>query len=164
MRREKNSSEGMSLIVKTVTRWLKGFILLFGIHVVLYGHVSPGGGFAGGVIIACGFILLTLAEGQRVGLKTLSKGIGGVLGSVGALLFLGVALEGLRRSGTFFLNFTAASGTTHPWALHCSAIELCEIGIAFVVSMSLYVVFTVLAGTHTKAEGAERDSNQRGRD
>ena len=39
---------GMSMIVRTVTRWLKGPILLFGIYIVLYGHITPGGGFGGG--------------------------------------------------------------------------------------------------------------------
>ena len=52
--------EGMGIIVKTVARWLKGFILLYGIYLVLYGHLTPGGGFAGGVVIACAFILLTM--------------------------------------------------------------------------------------------------------
>ena len=58
---------GMSMIVRTVTRWLKGPILLFGIYIVLYGHITPGGGFGGGVIIACAFILVMLALGGRVG-------------------------------------------------------------------------------------------------
>ena len=43
---------GMTLIVKTVARIVAGFILLFGIYIVIHGHVSPGGGFAGGIIIA----------------------------------------------------------------------------------------------------------------
>ena len=43
------SRDGMSLIVRTICRWLKGFILLYGIHIILYGHLTPGGGFAGGI-------------------------------------------------------------------------------------------------------------------
>ena len=39
------SEESMGEIVRTVARWLKGFILVYGIYVVLYGHVTPGGGF-----------------------------------------------------------------------------------------------------------------------
>ena len=38
---------GMTLIVKTITALLIGFILLFGFYVILTGHLSPGGGFAG---------------------------------------------------------------------------------------------------------------------
>ncbi len=65
----------MSMIVKTVARWLKGPILLFGIYIVLYGHITPGGGFGGGVIIACAFILITLALGEKNGLDVFSKGL-----------------------------------------------------------------------------------------
>jgi len=46
----KEHEKGMSLIVKTITRLTVGLILLYGIYIVLHGHVSPGGGFAGGVI------------------------------------------------------------------------------------------------------------------
>ncbi|MDI6606195.1 MAG: MnhB domain-containing protein, partial [Candidatus Omnitrophota bacterium] len=58
-----NPNSGMSLIVKTITRLTVGLILLFGIYIVLHGHLSPGGGFAGGVIIALSFVHLMLAFG-----------------------------------------------------------------------------------------------------
>ena len=51
---------GMTLIVKQVTKLVIGFILVYSCAVVLYGHLSPGGGFVGGVMLACGFILLVL--------------------------------------------------------------------------------------------------------
>ena len=57
----KRSKSGMSLIVKVITRLTVGFILLLGIYVLLHGDVSPGGGFAGGVIIA-----LSLQTGQSI--------------------------------------------------------------------------------------------------
>lgn len=60
----KEHDKGMSLIVKVITRLTVGLILLFGIYIVLHGHVSPGGGFAGGVIIALSFIHLMLAYGK----------------------------------------------------------------------------------------------------
>ena len=55
---------GMSLVVKTVTGWLKAFILLFGIYIVLYGHLTPGGGFAGGVVVA--LVAAVAGEGHQV--------------------------------------------------------------------------------------------------
>jgi len=39
-------NEGMSLIVRTIARWVVGFIFLYGIYTLVYGHLSPGGGFA----------------------------------------------------------------------------------------------------------------------
>ncbi|HID57013.1 TPA: hypothetical protein EYP37_10830, partial [Candidatus Poribacteria bacterium] len=55
--------QGMTVIVKTITRIVAGFITIFGAYIVLTGHLTPGGGFPGGVILACAFVLLTLAYG-----------------------------------------------------------------------------------------------------
>jgi len=53
--------QGMSVIVKTITRLTVGLILLYGIYILSHGHLSPGGGFAGGVIVALSFVHLMLA-------------------------------------------------------------------------------------------------------
>ncbi len=89
-----NPKKGMSLIVKTVTRLTVGLILLFGIYIVLHGHLSPGGGFAGGVIIALCFVHLMLAFGKDVAVKKMSKNLASNLESIGALMFLSIALLG----------------------------------------------------------------------
>jgi len=52
---------GMTVIVKTVSSWVKVLIFLFGIYIILFGHLTPGGGFAGGVILASSYVLLMLA-------------------------------------------------------------------------------------------------------
>ncbi len=46
----------------TGIRLLFPLILLFGVYIVLHGHLTPGGGFQGGVIIATAFFLRMLAE------------------------------------------------------------------------------------------------------
>ena len=43
---------------------IAGLIFLYGIYIILHGHLTPGGGFAGGAIIAGAFILLILAFGS----------------------------------------------------------------------------------------------------
>ena len=51
----KERTPGMSVIVKTVTRLTAWLIMLYGVNIVLHGHVSPGGGFAGGrIALGCG--------------------------------------------------------------------------------------------------------------
>lgn len=63
--------QGMTSIVKNVAQLLGGPIFIYGIYIILHGHISPGGGFAGGVIIAGAFILLVLAYGNDLlNLKT----------------------------------------------------------------------------------------------
>ena len=44
-------------------------IILFGIYVIVHGHLSPGGGFQGGVIIASGFLLMFLAKGDDLSIN-----------------------------------------------------------------------------------------------
>lgn len=51
------------LILQTAARLLTPVILLFGIYVVLNGHLSPGGGFSGGAIMGAGLILYLNAFG-----------------------------------------------------------------------------------------------------
>lgn len=140
-------SNGMTPIVKTITGWVKGFILVFAIYLVLYGHLTPGGGFAGGVIIAMVFVLLTLAYGKEEALKRFRIGVASELDSVGALMFLVIALLGISGGlgGTFFTNYIAKANPGRPFSLLSSGIiPLCNIAIALKVGSSLFLVFILL--------------------
>ena len=129
---DSRASAGMSMIVKTVCGWVKGFILLYGIHIILYGHLTPGGGFAGGVIAASAFVLIMLAEGEQAAVKTFSQQAAATWDSLGVLLFWLMAMLGIVVAGVFFNNF---------WA---GMIEACEVGIGLLVCSSLYLILTVL--------------------
>lgn len=50
-------------ILKVIVEILFPFIMMFGIMVVLNGHLSPGGGFSGGTILGAGLILYSTAFG-----------------------------------------------------------------------------------------------------
>ncbi len=50
-------------ILQKITAILFPIIVIFGIYVILNGHLSPGGGFSGGAIIGAGLILYTNAYG-----------------------------------------------------------------------------------------------------
>ncbi len=52
-------------LLEVVTGKIGPIVLLFGFYVMLYGHVSPGGGFQGGVIIASGIVFLALGNPQE---------------------------------------------------------------------------------------------------
>lgn len=136
-----NPKTGMSLIVKTVTRLTVGLILLFGIYIVLHGHLSPGGGFAGGVIIALSFVHLMLAFGKDVALKKLSKNLASNLESIGALLFLSIALLGFF-GGAFFSNIINKGA---PFQLFSAGtIPLSNLAISLKVGVGLFAIFMAL--------------------
>lgn len=51
------------MILQTVARILVPPIFLFGIYIILAGHLGPGGGFSGGAVIGAGLILYLNAFG-----------------------------------------------------------------------------------------------------
>ena len=52
-------------IIDVVAGKLAPIVLVFGCYVMLYGHVSPGGGFQGGVVLASGIVFIAI--GKRSG-------------------------------------------------------------------------------------------------
>ena len=51
------------VILQTIARLLVPFIVIFGIYIILCGHLGPGGGFSGGAVIGAGLILYVSAFG-----------------------------------------------------------------------------------------------------
>ncbi|MEA2046839.1 MAG: hydrogen gas-evolving membrane-bound hydrogenase subunit E [Campylobacterota bacterium] len=51
-----------NFMLKTASKLLFPIITLYGIYIMVYGHLSPGGGFQGGVIIASGVLLLLISH------------------------------------------------------------------------------------------------------
>ncbi|MBR6351827.1 MAG: hypothetical protein IKR93_05855 [Firmicutes bacterium] len=63
LRKEKNPLADDAILTVTL-RFLIPIILLYGICVVLNGHLSPGGGFSGGAVISGALILYACAHGE----------------------------------------------------------------------------------------------------
>lgn len=159
-----DNGAGMSMIVKTVTRWLKGPILLFGIYIVLYGHITPGGGFGGGVIIACAFILITLALGEKNGLDIFSKALASRLDSGGLLIFLLVGWLGTYLAagwvgGYFFENFITTPEQSYFALLSAGTMPVLNIALGLKVASALFLVFTVLTALRITQGGVDVEEN-----
>jgi multicomponent Na+:H+ antiporter subunit B len=138
---EHQNKSGMTLIVKTITRLTVGLILLYGIYIVLHGHLSPGGGFPGGVIIALSFIHLMLAFGKDAALRRLSRLRASILESLGAIIFLSIAAAGFL-AGYFFLNFLNKGQAFELFS--AGTIPLYNIAISFKVGAGLFLIFVAL--------------------
>ena len=137
----------MTLIVKTVTRITVGLILIYGIYIVLQGHISPGGGFAGGVIIALSFIHLMLAFGRDVVLKRLNQARGLFLTCLAALTFLFIVRLGFSR------QTLPAAGEGNFEILNAGFIPLADIAVSIMVGAALFTIFLALVlFTGTKEE------------
>jgi len=132
--------KGMTLIVKTVTRITLGFILLYGIYIGFSGHASPGGGFAGGVIIALSFVHIMLAFGKDVALRHLKARMLRVLSALGGLVFLFVILMGFAHKRVPLDMIFDAVRSCHIFT-NDIIIPLCEMVI---VGAGLFAIFTAL--------------------
>ncbi len=93
--------EPASLVVFSGCRFLFPLIVLFGTYIFLHGHLTPGGGFQGGAIIASGILLVYLGcPARRVKRPRLT-----VVESLSGLAFVVIGLIGLGIGGAFLLNF-----------------------------------------------------------
>ncbi len=137
---------GLSVIVKTVARIVAGFIFLYGGYIIVHGHLTPGGGFAGGVIVAASFILLVLAFGAAEIKEKTSYIVSSIFESLGGVMFLLVALLGLF-SGVFFFTNVLPKGTPLK-ILSAGIIPLCNIAIGIKVGAGLLSIFLALAASH----------------
>lgn len=62
--------------LRVISGKLGPLVLVFGAYLIAYGHVSPGGGFQGGVVFASGAVLIAMGQGvdsftSRVSVSTL---------------------------------------------------------------------------------------------
>lgn len=147
-----DGQQGMTVIVKTVVRIIVGLILLYGFYIILHGHLSPGGGFGGGVVLALGFLSVLLAYGRGEALKWLRLGLVRDLDHAGPLLFLGVGLLGMAWGGAFLANVLSKGRL---FALLSSGIILpLNIVIGVKVGLSLFLVVLALAAFDLN-EGAD---------
>ena len=136
--------KGMTIIVQKVTQIMCGIIFLYGIYIIIHGHLTPGGGFAGGTIIAGSFILLVIAFGSKfLALKKEETG-SSLLESGAILVFLAIAAAGLLIGGVgiFFVNFLP-KGTVGS-LISAGIIPLFNIAVGIEVAAALLTIFLAL--------------------
>lgn len=97
----------MSKIVRTIACILIVPGIMFGLYVIMHGHLTPGGGFQGGAVIATISALFIIAYGERIK-GILDRDILSLAEGLGLLAFISLAFLGL--SATFFHNFLVNEG------------------------------------------------------
>jgi len=129
--KETRKIEPASLVLYTGCRLLFPLILIFGSYIFIHGHLTPGGGFQGGAIIASGFLLIYLGCRERRISKIASK----LAESLGGLVFLVTGLLGLLFGGHFLINFLP-KGTANT-LFSAGIIPIIYIAIGFKVGSEL---------------------------
>jgi multisubunit Na+/H+ antiporter MnhB subunit len=133
--------KGMTPIVRNVTGLIAGFVMLYGVYVSCTGHLAPGGGFAGGVIIMAGAVMVVLAFGGERANELLAENRCHVLDGSGAFAFALVALLGFFAGG-FFVNFLPP-GRAHEF-LSGGTILASNLAIGLKVAAGLIGIFLAL--------------------
>ncbi len=136
------SAIGLSILAKRSLDVIGPFVFVAGMYIVVYGHISPGGGFQGGVILATLTILISIVYGLQEERRLLDPRFKTALESSAALLFMTVAFVGVFSGEYFLSNLGAGFFRGHPGSvLSGGAIPLLNVAIGLKVGAGLALVF-----------------------
>jgi multicomponent Na+:H+ antiporter subunit B len=131
--------------VRVVASLATPFILVFGVYVIAHGHYGPGGGFAGGVVLAVGVVLTRLTIDRELVDRVIPPfaAVGAMV--LGMALFLLAALVPLVAGGQL-LDYAAVEGTGLEDArLRYLGIMVVEFAVGAVVFGGILSIFDQLS-------------------
>ena len=135
-----------TLILKTATRLLVGLILVFSVYLLLRGHHSPGGGFAGALVASTGFALFAISEGAPAVRRALRIDPR-LLTAAGLLVAMGAGAAAAIRGASFLTGLW--------WGGGVSSGTHAVIGTPLVFDLGVYL--TVLGSILTIVLALEED-------
>ncbi|MFO7882316.1 MAG: MnhB domain-containing protein [Kosmotogaceae bacterium] len=150
-----NEKKGMTLIVKTVTRFTVWLILLYGIFLIAHGHLTPGGGFVGGLVIALSFIHLTLAFGKDKEVKVPGIHLSHSMEAAGVLIYVGLGIVALVAGLPFLTNFIGKGTLFNLFS--SGTIPILNFAIALKVSTGVFLAYLLLVLIEHNDEEEEED-------
>ena len=149
--RRKEEEEGVerlskpaSSLVSTGSRILFPLVVLLGVYVFIHGHLTPGGGFQGGAIIATGFLLMLISyKNYKVSHHTL-----GWVESLAGISFVLIGFWGLISSHSFLQNIPEVGNLNS--LLSGGVIPIIYIAVGFKVAAELTGVLDILLNIKPK--------------
>ncbi|MBN2065671.1 MAG: sodium:proton antiporter [Candidatus Thermoplasmatota archaeon] len=156
-------SEGMSKIVKTIASAAFPFIMIYGLYVIAHGHLTPGGGFQGGAIVASALAMILVAFGSIWTMGKIKEKQLSLFESLGAISFILLAFLGLGFGTVFFKNFLVdnnflfgmvpETGSTLANFNTGGVLPLMNFAVGLKVIAGLFAIVLVMAyAIHTKEE------------
>jgi multicomponent Na+:H+ antiporter subunit B len=119
---------------------LVGPLVVLGVYVVTHGHLSPGGGFQGGIILASG-LLFVYAAGQVLALERVEPiALVEVAESAGAMAYALVAVGGLVFSSVALFNFLPFGTTGN--LLSSGTIAILSVAVGVEVTGAVALILT----------------------
>lgn len=119
----------------TFGRLLYPVMLLFGLYIILNGHLSPGGGFQGGAIIATAILILYYIDiSKEIDVKTIIT-----IEKILFLLLISISFLSFFTRGEVMTNFIPLNGNIAYKQIY---LYLLNIIIGAKVALGLVAVFT----------------------
>lgn len=139
---------GMSLIVKTVARIFWPVLVLLAFYISLFGHLTPGGGFPGGVIFAGACILSVLSYGLTKDGKIEYRFIKDFTSKTAIIIIIALFL----KSWKVLFGIPLPKGV--PGELFSALpIVLVNIAVGLMVGFGITIAFYALISAKEKPEG-----------
>ena len=130
-------------ILKYVSFLLVGMILVFGIYVVMNGHLTPGGGFSGGAILGAGLVLYVTAFGTTKSYKFLNYKVCSRVMSISLLFYIVV------KGYSFFTGANQLGGKfplgTPGELFSAGLIMPLNIAVGLIVACTMYMVYILFS-------------------
>lgn len=159
----------MSDLLKLIAYPVSFIMMGYGVMTILGGHITPGGGFQGGAMMASGAILCILAYGLKENPFNLSHERMSIIESCGALAYILLGLCGLVSAGSFLYNVGTniydlvpvglQNALNFPDALHAGIIPYLNIVIGLKVFIGL-TTLVILFYSVTKYAGDYIDNEE----
>ena len=115
-------------------------LVLWGINIATHGHLSPGGGFQGGVLISMALLLLYLGRSIDAFTAAIPKGVIDAVEAVGAGAFVLTGLAAIIAGAPFLANILPLG--TRGQLASSGTILLLNIAIAAEVAAAILAIFT----------------------
>lgn len=131
------------VILRVVSKLSIPFILIFGFYVITHGELGPGGGFQGGVALACAFILYALVFGRSALYRVVPPPVSDMLIGLGVLIYSGTGAVCMLLGGKF-LDYSMLNPQS-PGDGESLGMTLVEYGVGITVSMVMLTIFNQLA-------------------
>ena len=148
------------VLLRSITKMLIPFILVFGIYVITHGEGGPGGGFQGGVILAAAFILYGLVFGTKDLKERIPTPIIDACMALGALLYASTGLLNLIVGGNFLdygalvvLFPSSSRGDMEVWGM--TAVEY---GVGITVCSVIVTIYLQVSETPAQLDTGSKDS------
>jgi len=129
-----------NLILREGSKLVLPFILLAGAYIFIHGHLTPGGGFPGGSVIASGFLLMMLAYPKFF----MKERAVSVTESLAGITFASIGLLGLVFATSFLQNFLPFGHVGY--LVSAGIIPLIYIAVGFKVGSELSSIIDVMKG------------------